>query len=246
VTEFSQLGVTHVDILLNRNWTSYGVYNKPFVCAHAERQINAEFLVFVDSDQVIFNEPCGLLISNDYIAAARPVNLVNIGVSTLAGDGRNQEYWRRLYDLCGVSIFSLVKPMLEDCEILAYFNSGMISTRPRAGIWGRWAGNFERVMRLGLQPTDPFFIEQSVFSATISSMNAPVSLLPPSYSYPLPAHHGLEDGKQIKQLEKMVSIHYHRIFDNGNWLPFLTHLPCLERRSPRYEWLIQNLSELDE
>src|SRR5271165_7096103 len=55
MAEFSRLGVEHSAIVLNQRYTSYGVYNKPFVCAYSERQINADVLIFLDSDQVIFN-----------------------------------------------------------------------------------------------------------------------------------------------------------------------------------------------
>jgi hypothetical protein len=243
--EFSRLGVEHSHAPLNKHYTRYGVYNKPLVCAYTERQIAAEVLIFLDSDQIIFNEPSALLIASDYTGAARPVNVVNIGVSTLQG-GKDQDYWRELYSLCGVKTSSMIKTTITDCEIFAYFNSGMISTRPQNGVWGCWADTFERVMRAGLQPSDPFFIEQSVFSATISSMDKPLLLLPTSYNYPLPAHYALLDCKRIKRFEEVVSVHYHRIFENGNWRPFLTHLPFFERQSLRYDWLLENLAELNE
>jgi hypothetical protein len=244
-TEFSRLAVEHSDTILNPNYTSYGVYNKPFVCAYAERHIDADVLMFLDSDKVIFNEPCALVITTDYIAAAQPVGEVNIGVNTLHG-GQNQEYWRELYRLCGVKTPSVVRTSVTGCEILAYYNSGMISARPQDRVWSRWADNFVRVVGTGLQPSDPFFTEQSVFSATLSSMDKPVAVLPSSYNYHLPAHHVLSNGKRVRRFEELVSIHYHCVFERGNWLPFLTRLPLFERDSLRYHWLVENLIELNE
>jgi hypothetical protein len=242
-SELSRLGVEHRGTVLNQRYTEYGVYNKPFVCAYSEGHIDAELLVFLDSDQVIFNEPSALMIDSTRIAAARPVGLTNIGVSRLQG-GIDEEYWRQLYTVCGVQSTSTVKTTITDCEILAYFNSGMISTRPEDRVWSSWARNFERVMQKGLQPHDPFYIEQSVFSATLTSMNKPVALLPPSYNYPIPAHGVLLDSKRIKQCEQLVSIHYHRMFDDGNWRPFLDHLPYFDKSSFCYRWLLDSLSEL--
>ena len=244
LSELSRLGVHHSPAVLNEQYSDLGVYNKPFVCAHSERQLDSEILIFLDSDQVIFNEPDALLISRDVIAALRPVHRVNIGVNALYG-GQDQDYWREMYRLCGVSTLSVVRTTVADAQILAYFNSGMISTRPEDGVWGCWARNFERVMRAGLTPTDPFFIEQSVYSATISSMKKTVTLLPSRYNYPLPAHHALIDHKRIRDFEEVVSIHYHRAFDGGNWFPFLSHLPSFNKSSARYEWLVHNLAELD-
>lgn len=241
--EFSRLGVEHSNVELNMRYTKHGVYNKPFVCAYTEHRIPSEHLIFLDSDQVIFNDPKALLIEDDYVAAVRPVNQANIGVSALVG-GKNEKYWNELYQLCGVRTRSMVSPMLSDREIFAYFNTGMISIRRNSRAWSRWAANFERVMEMRLEPSEPYFIEQSVFAATVSSMNKPIALLPPNYNYPLPAHHALSDRLRIASFEEAVSIHYFRAFNDRNWFIFLEHLPHFDRQSERYDWLIQTLSEL--
>src|SRR5580700_5335081 len=50
--QFASLSVTHDTTMLNHCFTQFGVNNKPFVCAYAERAINAEVLIFLDSDKI--------------------------------------------------------------------------------------------------------------------------------------------------------------------------------------------------
>lgn len=55
--KFDELRVIHQQIHLNIEFSDYYLANKPLVCAHAEQTIDADILVFLDSDKCIFQEP---------------------------------------------------------------------------------------------------------------------------------------------------------------------------------------------
>jgi hypothetical protein len=244
LAQFSTLGIINDGRILNTHYGEFGVNNKPFVCAHAEKVVNADILVFLDSDIVFFNEPSALLIPRDTIAAVKPVDIVNIGVKALHG-GQNEEYWRFLFEICGVKNPTFLQTIVDEIEIMQYFNSAIIATRPEDQLFSKWASNFEQVMSQNVTPTDSSFIEQSVFSATLSGAKKHISMLPTGYNYPIASHHRLGQRKRIRSFDEVISIHYHRMFDYKNWLPFLTNLPLIDRSSQSYDWLIENLQDLD-
>ena len=57
---FEELNVEHIARQLNTDFPKNGFANKPVVCSWAERNIEKDVLVFLDSDLVFFNEPTEL------------------------------------------------------------------------------------------------------------------------------------------------------------------------------------------
>src|SRR5690349_3095186 len=49
--------VEHRKVVLNHKYPDYPLANKPLLCAYAEQNIDADILVFLDSDLVFFSEP---------------------------------------------------------------------------------------------------------------------------------------------------------------------------------------------
>src|ERR1044071_878222 len=201
--ELERCEVHHSETVLNDAHTDYGPYNKPFICSHAEQTLAFASLVFLDSDKIIVNEPAALDLPESTPVTVRPVDLVNIGtyspnsdqmkywaqMSKLFGATRfsvalnNNQYWRKLYKLCGVEVTRSIVTAVDQIEILEYFNSAMISVRRSAGVFSQWEKNFRKVMSRGLRPSHPFFIEQSTFSATVSALGG-AAVLPESYNWP--------------------------------------------------------------
>jgi hypothetical protein len=252
VRELERLDVIVDETTLNVRHPDDGLANKPIVCAHAEETVAAQLLAFIDSDTVILNEPTHFELDADTIIAVRPTHGQGIGVSTLHG-GVNETYWSKLYSICGVRTLRYM-PMPARRWILEYFNSGLFSIRPEYRLLRSWGRNFDAVTESGLAPVDPYFIEQSTFSATVSAAGGPVSILPQTYNFlwsggrqgrryrPLGA--GAGQNRQL-QLHQLVTIHYHNAFSNGDWRRALANPTRLERMSEQYEWLIENLSQLD-
>jgi hypothetical protein len=243
-SQLAKMGAIHSARILNSGRSDDGLANKPFTCAHAERTIDAEILVFLDSDTIIFNEPRRLIFSSDKSLAARPVDMQNIGVRNLKGEGRNKNYWRQLHKICGVRELRYVKTTIGRRRIVEYFNSGMLATRPVHQIFSQWAKNFQAVLRQDLRPTNGHFIEQSVLSATASANPLGTVRLPIAYNYPFTAKNRLLPERRVDTLEKVVSVHYHRTLERGRWMTTLQKLNLWERKGERYQWLLESLVNL--
>ena len=177
IAGFESLAVNHQQLPLNIKYHDYYLANKPLVCAYAEQNIDTEILVFLDSDKCFFAEPKEFLLPDKYNVGLRVEYGRGIG-STGKSDVQD-EYWQQLYRALGVKREQFVCTPIGSKTIRAYWNSGMVAVRPRAGIFNAWKDNFERVMQLEITPKQGnYMIEQSTLSATICALDEPVFTFP--------------------------------------------------------------------
>lgn len=241
IKELKSMKVKLIDNVLNEKYINYPLANKPLVCAWAEENLDYEVLIFVDSDMVFFNEPIELVLRDDYDVAVRPVDKKRIGSD---GDSdSNSDYWCELYKICGVKDKSYVRTTVEQSRILSYWNSGLIAVRREKKIFQAWRDNFIKVIANELSPDDgPFFIEQSVFAATVSAITNRVWILSPNYNYPinLPAHE--TPGRRYRSLGSITSIHYHKMFEVNLGSAILALENELYLDCERFKWLMKKVS----
>jgi hypothetical protein len=239
--KFDQLGVIHEQIPLNVEFHDYYLANKPFVCAHAEQVIDADILVFLDSDKCIFQAPEAFFLPDGYNVGLRPE--YGRGIGSCGKGDRNEVYWQTLYDLFEVQQEIYVTTPIGNKRIRGYWNSGMVVVRRSAGIFSAWKENFIKVMHLGIQPVQGnYMVEQSLLSITVCALNQSIYTLPSSYSYPLPLHNRLSKDCKIDLFDNIVSIHYFNMFFFDNWKSRLNQLKKIDLNSERYDWLYEQLS----
>ncbi|MDY6936876.1 MAG: hypothetical protein SWY16_04345 [Cyanobacteriota bacterium] len=240
--QFQELGVIHQQILLNTQYSDYPIANKILVSAYGEENIDAETLVFLDSDQVFFLEPTEFLLSSEVDVALRPVDSKHIGST---GEGDTEEaYWQKLYDLFKVDREIWVETTVEKERIRGYWNSGIIAAKKASGLFSNWLKNFEIAMENQLIPeAGMFHLDQLTLAATIAAMNLEVLTLSPTYNYPLHKQSQLNEGDRIETFDKIVSIHYHWMFKGEDWRDALANLEGFDRESKRYRWLCSRLSK---
>ena len=244
IAGFKSLDVNHQQIPLNIDYHDYYLANKPLVCAYAEQAIDAEILVFLDSDKCFFAEPTEFLLPDEYNIGLRVEYGRGIG-STGTADVQD-EYWQQLYRASGVKNERFVCTPIGRKTIRAYWNSGMVAVRPNAGIFNAWKDNFERVMQLQIVPKQGnYMIEQSTLSATICAMDESVFTFSSNYSYPLPLHNRLSSEFRLDSFDKLVSIHYFNMFYYRNWQKELNKLKNIDKNSANYRWLVQTISDYD-
>ncbi|MEH2092134.1 hypothetical protein [Nostoc sp.] len=245
--EYEQNDVTPIRLPINVQYSSYNLANKPIACEYVETHYNkTSILIFLDSDKVIFNEPTHLLLSNHFDVAVRPVDVKNIGISNL-DDDIESEYWKKVYSIASCIEKRKCVTTVDKQNIFEYFNSGMIATKTNKKNFSQWYRNFLSVMDKGIQPSSGlFFVEQSVFAATVSANASNVLILPVNYNYPIGFHNQLDRQARITSFDDIVSIHYHDFLENQKWKSFLGNLQEFDKTSSRYEWLIENLKELED
>ncbi|MDX1641636.1 MAG: hypothetical protein R3220_08050, partial [Balneolaceae bacterium] len=164
---FEKNEVEIVDEVLNKDFANYPLANKPLAASHRESHTKSDNLIFLDSDIFFLNEPVELVEFEGKDVIVRPVSYKNIGSHDF--DDENALYWQQLYDLLGVEARRKIRSSGDEKEILEYYNSGHIVTKTSNNLFNRWNENFKKVMQHNLMPGgDLFYVEQSVFSATVS------------------------------------------------------------------------------
>ncbi|NMG06336.1 hypothetical protein [Brasilonema sp. UFV-L1] len=237
---FEALGVIHQQLPINTDFHHFYLANKPLVFAYAEQTIDADILVFLDSDKCFFSEPKEFLLPPGCNVAIRPE--YGKGIGSTGSQDPQDEYWKKLYEVLGVKREIFVNTPIGNKRIRGYWNSGLLAVRRNAGILTACKENFEKVMYLKISPPQGnYFVEQSVFSATLCSLEENVFNFSFGYSYPLPLHNRLSKQAQINSFEKIASIHYFNMFYYQDWKKQLLNLKNLETKSEKYQWLCEGV-----
>lgn len=245
---FDDHGVTHHDELLNVDFDEYGVGNKLFAAARAEELLGDEFVAFVDTDTVIVSPPDALVLPNGVDAAVRPVEFhrwrehertLHRRVSS-SGDGdQSDDYWLRMYELCGVETRPFVETSCDRVRIRAYANSGLIATRREAGLFGRWKSDFLTLIDAGHRPHDLHYMDQLSLAATLARAWERVQWLDGRYNYPLVGRPLLAEPLRSARLDELVHLHYNQYFHRDGFLAALD--PAIERDGAVVDWLHRQL-----
>lgn len=211
---FSEYGVIHSKTKLNLKYHDYPLANKPLACAHHESQSSADTLIFLDSDVFFLNEPSQFSWLQDADVLLRPVDGKNIGAKSF--NECNGDYWQRLYSLLGVEEYRFVVSTVTNHMLFEYYNSGHIVSRRTSGLYSRWLENFELIFDKGILPANgkEFFLEQSVFAATVTQMKLNVELLDVEYNFPIGLLEKMSNPEwKVDELSELVSLHYHQMFE---------------------------------
>ncbi len=227
---FEKHKVHHKTLSLNQNYPEYALANKIYTCAYFEANSKFDAIVFLDSDQVFFQEPKAFeLLENEHLKLSY-VAMKGIGSN---GNDKNSGYWKKLYQILEVEFPSTIK--VCDEKIFPYYNSGIIISRRSNGLFSKWKTNFEVLKSAGISPaSDPFFLEQSCFSATVSQMKLNVTLLPRSYNYHLLEHPDYQNSNK-ENFDSLTSIHYHNSFNSLEDLSNSSHKHLFN--GSRWSWL---------
>jgi hypothetical protein len=237
VSRLEALGATHVtETLVPDIPGGLPTFNKVFVSAWAERELDHETLVFSDTDAVLVGEPTELL-GGDWVAAARPVDR---RIAGSRGKGKNDPFWRRMYEAIGVTSEPFVETTVGKMRIRAYWNSGLLAARRGAGLFGAW----ERALKT-LYERDivyhrmPQFMDQLSWAAVTADHHDRTLILPDGYNYPLRQRGGLDDQARDLDLPEIVHLHYRLFFHLADPLGAVS--PPFRPDSEQYAWLADRL-----
>lgn len=213
---FEKNNVEFIDLELNKELAKFPFANKTIATAHREINSSADTIVFLDSDTLFFNEPIEFKAPEGIDLLIRPVGFKNIGAS--GPNDINYKDWMELYAFLGVKVKRYVTSIVDQQDLLEYYNSGHIVAKRSVNLYSTWNDNFHRVLKQGIEPKqNPFFFDQFVLGATISQMELKVTHFSPSYNYPvyfLKHRDSFQDHSFfIENIEDITSLHYHKIFE---------------------------------
>jgi hypothetical protein len=249
IAALASFEVEHRKVVLNTKYPDYPLANKPLLCAYAEEKIDAEILVFLDSDLVFFSEPKEFLLSPEYDVGIRPEHHKMIGSE--GENDPNDEYWQRLYQIAGVKNQErFVTTTVDRKKIRAFWNSGVVAVRRKAGIFTAWKETIEQLIEEGATIDQKnFYYEQSALSATICAKAQNIYSFPPGYNYPIHSHNLIIDSERMTNCEEIVCIHDHffrerkESYRERTWVKTLKRMKDFEKNSPKYKWLYQYLQQ---
>jgi hypothetical protein len=249
VSQLAALNVIHQKVVLNTKYPDYPLANKPLLCAYAEESIDADILVFLDSDLVFFSEPKEFLLSPEYDVGIRPEHHKMIGSE--GSSDPNEEYWARLYLIAGVqNTDRFVITTVDQKRIRAFWNSGVVAVRRRKGIFTAWRQTIEQLLEEGTGITkENWYYEQSALSATICALTDPDKVLNFSvgYNYPVHSHNAMPVSERLGSFEEIVCIHDHLFrprkeqYRERTWLRTLKWMKEFNFSTPKYKWLYNYL-----
>jgi hypothetical protein len=242
-------GVKHQKVVLNHQYPDYPLANKPLLCAYAEQNIDAEIIVFLDSDLVFFSEPKEFLLPAEYDVGIRPEHEKMIGSE--GKNDSNEEYWQHLYQLANVGDKEVfVTTTVDRKKIRAFWNSGVVAVRRSAGIFTAWQETFMKLLAEGSTiDKKNFYYEQSALSATICAKTDKVWCFSPNYNYPIHSHNLILDPEKMTDLKEIVCLHDHLFrsrkewYRERTWVKTLKRLKNFDKKSPEYRWLYKYLQE---
>jgi hypothetical protein len=247
VQKLELFGVKHQKVVLNTKYPDYPLANKPLLCAYAEQAIDADILVFLDSDLVFFSEPKEFLLPPEYDIGIRPEHHKMIGSEGTSDP--NEEYWMRLYNIAGVKdLDRFVTTIVDQQRIRAFWNSGVVAVRRKRGIFTAWKQTIEQLLETGTTTTkENWYYEQSALSATICATTYNVFNFSPGYNYPVHSHNAMPATERLSSFEEIVCIHDHLFrprkeqYRERTWVKTLKWMKEFDRSTPKYKWLYDYL-----
>ncbi len=238
------LGVVHVEEPLNTSHPDYPLANKPRVCSWAERNLDHEVLAWFDSDQLVFNEPRELRLAPGEDAAVQPEPVLGIG----AGPGDPlYPAWTALLSRHEIDEPYFTRTVIDEKEIVGYWNTGLVAVRRSAGIFARWEEIFEANWQEEIwskEGDQRFFTEQMSFGLSLMAKRARVRTLSRDHNYHIVIHDELPEAARIGRLEDMTTMHYHKLIPKSPSKQPFRRVKHFAPSGERYDWLRDQMREL--
>jgi len=203
-----KLNVTPILKNLNKKYLEYPVANKILAAADAEANVKSDFLVFLDSDMVMVNEPTELLMKCGNQVALVPA--WDKCASSTGPDDPNDAYWMELYSFLNVKEEIFINPSVHAPRpIRAYWNSGMISARCESGVFTKWLENFEKCWARKLFPRLAYHMDEATLAGTLlSQFPRQIQELPRSYNFPMCQY---RNKSGLRSMNEAVLLHYYKL-----------------------------------
>lgn len=225
---FKENNVLYIEENLNSKYVDYPLANKPLSASYWEQKSEAEVVVFLDSDIMFLKYP--RIFDDEFDIVLRPVDTVNIATD-LKFSNKYGPYWKALYKEMGVTQKKQVTTTIDQEDILEYYNSGIVIAKRSLGVFKKWKKNFENIYQTSIRPPEEiFFLEQSIFAATVAQLKLKVTPMSKAMNYPIHMKNiAQNENYMINSLREIESMHYHKIFKNwkGN-IPFKKDLEQAE------------------
>lgn len=207
-------------------WFYYS--GKTFAAGNAEAAASGDFkiLAWLDADNIIVQEPKDFILSKGISFGWRPVMLKLIGSDYSKPP---DEFWSRLYQIFSIDqqkVFPITTPV-DNQQIRAYFNAGILIVRPERGLLRKWVMFYEKLY------SDPFFqgecrkdVKKRIFLHQTALAGAALSMLDHKemaglgdhYNYPFFFFEKYPPEKRFKTLDEAITIRHDGVmYQDKEW-----------------------------
>jgi len=216
ISFFEKHQVNYIDLPLNKNHRDYPLANKIYTCAHAEKNLKSDTIIFMDSDSVVWQEPSAFYEMKDHDVGMTPVfRKLSLAVQQ---EDENYAYWQRLQSVLKFSMDQYVQTVVDDQKVLAYYNSGLMVAKRSSCFFQSVLSNFEKLLKEDAPFFKNRFLEQSNFTATILSKGMKFKKLGKGYNYPLKHHGNIKNPTyQLDSLDEVITGHYTTLFKKAGY-----------------------------
>ncbi len=237
ICDLERLNVQLNHINLNRHFDFYPLSNKVFVSSYVEEHYSSEFdiLMFLDSDTLVL-KPLDSLFNRSFKVAIKPEsdNIVGLRVQQ-----DPDLFWQILYENANLesSCAWSVTTSIDNVEIKAYYNSGVIVTKGSAGIFQTWKDFFLSTITdrrsFQIDYVKYYFIEQASLSMAIvkNINNTDVISLNNNFNFPL---HLYDKISKPYDFSSIYILHYHELLLSADWIDHFNIEPHT------LQWILDN------
>ena len=185
-----------------------------------------DFLVWMNTNTVMLQEPKEFLLQNGKSVGLRPVHHTLVGSRY---DEPIDPFWTLIFSYCKVPE-NRIFPMMTHVDgtiIRPYFNAGLLVTRPEKHLLQAWRNTFfeaypEPSFQELYQQDERYkvFIHQAILSGVILSALATneIQELPPKYNYPLHLYAQDVTDHAPSCLEELVTFRYEGFYEDSEWM----------------------------
>src|SRR3972149_4623110 len=96
----------------------------------------------------------------------------NATEGSTGSDDSNDEYWKKIYSICGIKASAFVETVVGRERIRSFWNSGLVVVRRCEGLFRLWQDNFLKTIVSNHLPGGRIaFVEQLSLSPTLAKVS---------------------------------------------------------------------------
>jgi hypothetical protein len=202
------LGVRHVRVNPDTRYVWHHYMNKAQSVMAAERLVDVDTILWIDSDIVFLREPNDLELSPglDFIASAPDTGLIG----SHGADDPHDAFWQRCAQLIGRNADDL--PWLttgDGHRIRFYWNAGLFAYRRSSSFGREFVGDFERAMQAGVarNHAQVHGMDQVILGLTVLRLGLRWGAIPDTSNFPVISF--LPDNFDPAKVAPVDVLHYH-------------------------------------
>lgn len=183
---YKRYDITPVFDVLNENYADYPLANKPISMAHAERNLTAETIIFLDTDILCWTPP-----SHFTLDAHTDLMMTPDGTKTVASAGphdRFEDMWQQLYSLGGVTDPPWTTTHLSEERVRSWWITSVIIGRRSSRLMAEWLTLFEASMRANFFVPEASYLREQLAMCAVAARCERFAELPVTHNFPIQNH----------------------------------------------------------